>query len=336
MSSELLKAIDRFRDTPILLVGDLMLDHYIWGKVERISPEAPVVVVEVTEESERPGGAALVAHNLVQLGAKVFIAGIVGEDAAGSALREILSSLGVDTSALVTDSSRPTTIKTRVIAHSQQVVRFDRENRLPVAGALGVELAKKVSELIPRTKAMSISDYAKGAITEPLFDVLDAEQQGGRLGLKKYPVVIDPKAPNFSLYRNATVIKPNRSEAARAANLEIPTRAHALSAGEILLEKWGCEMVMITLGEEGMALVTNASGEPHTTEIDTTAREVFDVTGAGDTVNAVFTLALASGSSPEQAARLANYAAGLVVAEVGTVAITATDLRAAVLLAEEE
>jgi len=333
--SELLSIIEKFKDTPILLVGDLMLDHYVWGKVDRISPEAPVVVVEVTEESERPGGAALVAHNLVQLGAKVYLSGIIGDDGAGRSLASILEALSIDTSALIVDSNRPTTVKTRVIAHSQQVVRVDRENKDPVSGSIGVELAKRIEKLIPKTKALIISDYAKGAITEPLFDLLDIENQAGRLGFGKYPVVIDPKAPNFSLYRSATVIKPNRAEAAAAANIAIPTRAHALSAGQILLDKWGSEMVLITLGDEGMALVTNNPELPQTVEIDTTAREVFDVSGAGDTVNAVFTLALAVGASPSDAAQLANYAAGLVVAEVGTVAVTAADLRAAVLVAEE-
>ncbi len=334
--SVLLNLIDSFKDTPILLVGDVMLDHYVWGKVERISPEAPVVVVQVTEESHRPGGAALVAHNLVQLGAKVYLGGFIGDDQAGGSLRTLLDGLNIDTSALIVDSTRPTTVKTRVIAHSQQVVRVDREENRPIAGQLGVELAARIAELMPKTKALVISDYAKGTITEPLFDLLDESAAQGKLGYGKYPVVIDPKAPNFSLYRHATVIKPNRAEAARAANMEIPTRAHALSAGEVLLDRWGCEIVLITMGEEGMALIGNRPDLPHFTEIDTVARDVFDVSGAGDTVNAVFTLALAVGASPSDAAMLANYAAGLVVAEVGTVAVTAKDLRAAVLLSEDE
>jgi len=332
-SERLLSLIDRFQDTPILLVGDMMLDHYVWGKVERISPEAPVVVVQVTEESERPGGAALVAHNLVQLGAKVYLGGFIGEDSSGLALKNLLENLGINTDALIVDPERPTTVKTRVIAHSQQVVRVDREKVGTVSGELGVELSKRLAQVMPNTKAMVVSDYAKGAVTETLFDLLDEKKS--QLGFGKYPVVIDPKAPNFSLYRNATVIKPNRAEAARAANMEIPSRAHAISAGEILLRRWGCEIVLITLGEDGMVLVSNSPGLPSTVEIDTTAREVFDVSGAGDTVNAVFTLALATGAEPGDAARLANYAAGLVVAEVGTVAVTAQDLRAAVLISEE-
>jgi len=332
-SERLLSLIDAFQDTPILLVGDMMLDHYVWGKVERISPEAPVVVVQVTEESERPGGAALVAHNLVQLGAKVYLGGFIGEDSSGLALKNLLENLGINTDALIVDPERPTTVKTRVIAHSQQVVRVDREKVGTVSGELGVELSKRLAQVMPDTKAMVVSDYAKGAVTETLFDLLDEKKS--QLGFGKYPVVIDPKAPNFSLYRNATVIKPNRAEAARAANMEIPSRAHAISAGEILLRRWGCEIVLITLGEDGMVLVSNSPGLPSTVEIDTTAREVFDVSGAGDTVNAVFTLALATGAEPGDAARLANYAAGLVVAEVGTVAVTAQDLRAAVLISEE-
>ena len=332
-SERLLSLIDKFQNTPILLVGDMMLDHYVWGKVERISPEAPVVVVQVTEESERPGGAALVAHNLVQLGAKVYLGGFIGEDSSGLALKNLLENLGINTDALIVDPERPTTVKTRVIAHSQQVVRVDREKVGTVSGELGVELSKRLAQVMPDTKAMVVSDYAKGAVTETLFDLLDEKKS--QLGFGKYPVVIDPKAPNFSLYRNATVIKPNRAEAARAANMEIPSRAHAISAGEILLRRWGCEIVLITLGEDGMVLVSNSPGLPSTVEIDTTAREVFDVSGAGDTVNAVFTLALATGAEPGDAARLANYAAGLVVAEVGTVAVTAQDLRAAVLISEE-
>jgi rfaE bifunctional protein kinase chain/domain len=333
-TERLLSLIDQFKDTPILLVGDMMLDHYVWGKVDRISPEAPVVVVQVTEESERPGGAALVAHNLVQLGAKVYLGGFVGDDSSGRALRNLLDGLGINTEALITDPERPTTVKTRVIAHSQQVVRVDREKVGSISGELGVELSKRLAAVMPNTKAMVISDYAKGAITETLFDFLDEKKS--QLGFGKYPVVIDPKAPNFGLYRNATVVKPNRAEASRAANMEIPNRAHAISAGEILLRRWGCEIVLITLGEDGMVLVSDSPGLPPAVEIDTMARDVFDVSGAGDTVNAVFTLALATGASPGDAARLANHAAGLVVAEVGTVAVTAQDLRAAVLISEEE
>jgi len=275
----------------------------------------------------------LVAHNLVQLGAKVYLGGFIGEDSSGLALKNLLENLGINTDALIVDPERPTTVKTRVIAHSQQVVRVDREKVGTVSGELGVELSKRLAKVMPNTKAMVVSDYAKGAVTETLFDLLDEKKS--QLGFGKYPVVIDPKAPNFSLYRNATVIKPNRAEAARAANMEIPSRAHAISAGEILLRRWGCEIVLITLGEDGMVLVSNSPGLPSTVEIDTTAREVFDVSGAGDTVNAVFTLALATGAEPGDAARLANYAAGLVVAEVGTVAVTAQDLRAAVLISEE-
>lgn len=322
----LLDCIERFRDTPVLVMGDLILDHYVWGKVNRISPEAPVVVVQVTEESKRAGGAGNVAANLLSLGARVSVCGIVGDDDNGRLMVDTLKSQGADINSIMVDRSRPTTVKTRVIAHAQQVVRVDREVVSPISETYSEGLAASVQSRLNTLKGVIISDYGKGTITRSIFDRLQKGESKTQLGLGKVPLLVDPKAPNFSMYVGSTVIKPNRREAEEASGLAITDRASAIRAGNELLKKWNCEMVLITLGEDGMILVSadKSSGKP--IEIDTVAREVYDVSGAGDTVSAVFTLALASGATPEQAARLSNYAAGIVVREVGTVAVSRDEL----------
>jgi D-beta-D-heptose 7-phosphate kinase/D-beta-D-heptose 1-phosphate adenosyltransferase len=328
---ELLAIIDRFTDVPLLVVGDLIVDHYIWGKVDRISPEAPVVVVQVTEEDYRPGGAGNVVRNLATLGAKVAVCGVVGEDNPGRLLREMLGELGADTSGVVTDPSRQSTLKSRVIAHAQQVVRVDRESTAPLEEVQSAALASAVGERAKSAKGVIVSDYGKGAISASIFAQLAAVGGEGFFGGGKVPLVVDPKAAGFGLYHGVTVVKPNRKEAEEASGLPVRDRASAIEAGRVLLNKWNTEMVLITLGELGMVLVSDDNREP--VEIKTVAREVFDVSGAGDTVSAVFTLALAVGASPRNAAELANFAAGIVVGEVGTVTVTKEQLCRAV---EEE
>ena len=328
--SDLKSVIEKFKGTPVVVAGDLILDHYIWGNVNRISPEAPVVVVEMTEESKRLGGAGNVAHNLAALGARPLICGIVGNDEAGTAISTMFNYLNADVEGIIEDSSRPTTVKTRVIAHAQQVVRVDREITSSIDGSLGEKLASTFEAKVKQAKAVIISDYAKGCIVPSLFDRVERLRNEGIIGWRRVPVLVDPKAPNFKLYKSSTVIKPNRKEAEEAAQMRISNRAEALEAGRSLIKKWKSEMVLITLGEHGMALVSDVPGEETTVEVDTVARDVFDVSGAGDTVSAVFSLSLAVGATPRQAAQLANFAAGIVVAEVGTVAVSSAELLNAV------
>lgn len=323
---ELLSVVGKFSETRVVVMGDLLLDQYVWGKVERISPEAPVVVVRQTEESKRLGGAGNVVHNLMTLGAKVSVCGVVGDDDSGRTVVSILEELGADTRGVLIDRSRPTPVKTRVIAHAQQVVRVDREETDPLAATYQEGIAAEFQSQLERCDGVIVSDYAKGTVSAPLFSRVESGYQKGILGLGKLPVLVDPKAPNFPLYTRATVIKPNRGEAQEASQVEIHKREDAIKAGRVLLEKWNCEMVLITLGEMGMVLVSEEGTGQADIEVDTVARDVYDVSGAGDTVSAVFLLALAAKATPRAAAVLANYAAGIVVGEVGTVAVGLSEL----------
>jgi D-glycero-beta-D-manno-heptose-7-phosphate kinase len=325
----LISLVDSFQGTPMLVVGDCILDHYIWGKVNRISPEAPVVVVEVTEEDKRPGGAGNVANNLVALGSSVSMCGIIGDDVSGKEMLELLNSSGITTDSIIIDSSRPTTMKTRVIAHAQQVVRVDREKVVKLEKPYVKKLCDAVSLKLKNIRGIVISDYAKGAIVPELFNIFQQARAGGVFGNKNIPILVDPKHPNFSFYTGVTVIKPNRMEAQEASGIQVRDSDSAIDAGRLLLEKWDAEMVLITLGEDGMALISKTTKDA--LHIHTKAREVYDVSGAGDTVSAVFTLALSVGATAQEAAELANIAAGIVVAEVGTVAVSADQLRQAIL-----
>ena len=326
----LLNRIDSFANRKIVVVGDLILDHYIWGNVNRISPEAPVVVVDTTEESKRPGGAGNVVNNLVELGAEVAVCGVVGADDNGKILVETLQGLGVNTSGIVIDEARPTSVKTRVIAHAQQVVRVDRELRSPLSEGVRKRLIAPFQEQLNNAEGVIFSDYAKGVVCKEQFDIINTSFDSGLMNAEKCPVLVDPKAPNFPMYSRASIIKPNRKEAEEASGLKISTRDDAIVAGRKLLSSWNCEFVLITLGEDGMVVVGNKSGKETIVEVDTVAREVFDVSGAGDTVSAVFLLSLSAGATLLEAAQLANYAAGIVVAEVGTVAVKSSELRSAI------
>ncbi len=325
--SKLLGVVQGFRDVPMLVVGDLLLDHYIWGSVDRISPEAPVVVVAVTEENKRLGGAGNVANNLVSLGAKASICGAVGDDEAGQQMVELFAEKGVETEGILVDSSRPTTQKTRVIAHAQQVVRVDREVAEPLAENHQKEMGARVSASLKQARGVIVSDYAKGAICPAVFDALHGRSKTGPAA---GAVLVDPKAPNFSMYRSATVIKPNRKEAEESSGMRIKKRSDAIAAGRKLLTVWDTEMVLITLGEMGMVLVAREDEQHAPVEVDTVARDVYDVSGAGDTVSAVFSLSLAAGASTSDAAVLANIAAGVVVGEVGTAVVSVDSLNSAI------
>lgn len=329
-SEELLDIVERCQDVSVLVVGDLILDHYIWGGVDRISPEAPVVVVQVESEDKRIGGAGNVACNLARLGAKVSLCGVVGDDQSGRDLIALCEKDGIDTTGILVDRSRQTTVKSRVIAHGQQVVRIDHESTTALEPSFSEGLAALLQSKLSDAKAVIVSDYGKGAIDKTLFTRIQSAADTGKVGYNKIPVLVDPKERNFSLYKGVTIIKPNKKEASSASGIDIVDRSSALEAGRLLLERWDCEMILITLGEMGMVLLSKAENVESSAEIDTVAREVFDVSGAGDTVSAVFTLALGVSADPLLAAQLSNVAAGVVVGELGTVPIGLDQLRRAI------
>ena len=288
-----------------------MLDEFIWGDVTRISPEAPVPVVSIKRESTHLGGAANVLANIMAIGASGNVVGVVGRDAAAEKVRESLrKDGGVQTDAmLIADDKRPTTIKTRIIAHNQMVVRADREHRGPVNGNIESQVVEAVTRAIADAHALVISDYDKGVITPRIL----AEVLPG--AYDKMPVLIDPKMRNFASYRPATLLTPNHHEALRVTNLEEDSDDALSSAARSIRKRLGCDAVLITRGEHGMMLL---EGEHDPVFVKTAAREVFDVTGAGDTVIATLAVALAGGASMTEAAVLANHAAGIVVGKLGT------------------
>lgn len=318
---ELRPYLDRFDGHRVLVVGDLMLDHYIWGNVQRISPEAPVPVVNVLRESVLLGGAGNVLHNILTLGGRGLLCGVIGADEAGRWLSEELKSKGVEIGGIVVEEERPTTKKTRIVAHQQQVVRFDHEKKGEISNKTEKKFIQFINDQLDRIDCMVISDYAKGVITEGLLEsILPLALRRG------IPVVVDPKVHHFSLYKKVTVVTPNHLEASQASGVDIEDEATLHQAGKALLKKLGCQAVLITRGEQGMSLF-DKSGE--TTHIPTEARQVFDVTGAGDTVVSTLALAVSAGAPLPAAARLANHAAGVVVGMVGTTAIEKTMLKKA-------
>ena len=310
--------LSAFSALRVLVAGDFMLDEYLWGRVERISPEAPVAVVDVERETRTLGGAGNVVNNLVALGARVEVLGLVGDDHPGQLLRQEMARLGVETTGLLAEPQRRTSRKTRVMAGSQQVVRIDRESKTP-AGADFLQAAGQfLQDRLPHLHALVLSDYAKGALTPPLLQ--DIISRGRSQGL---PVVVDPKGSDYSGYAGATVITPNRREAELAAGQSLARREDLVRAGGRLRQDLGLDHLLITLGPDGMLLFSRQGPEVH---IPTRAREVFDVSGAGDTVAAVMALGLAAGQAPRLAATLANLAAGVVVGKVGTAPVFRAEL----------
>jgi len=307
----------KFGKTGILVIGDLMIDQYIWGRVKRISPEAPVPVVEVTEENLLLGGAANVAHNVLSLGGRVFIAGTIGEDATGNILINKLRENGFNTDGIVKDGKRPTTVKTRVIAHNQQVVRFDREEKTEIQQSTLSLLLEYVRSCLPKIKGIVISDYCKGLVTKKLVKTL-LELAG-----KKIFIAVDPKIGHFDYYRGVDLITPNTNEASFAAGIDISDDKTLISAGNLLMKKLQCGSVAITRGDEGMTLFEKTGRITH---IPTCAQEVYDVSGAGDTVIATLTLCKAAGAPLSDAAIVANHAAGVVVGKIGTATVTQQDI----------
>lgn len=305
----------------IVVVGDLMLDQFIWGSVERISPEAPVPVVKVSRESFHLGGAGNVVSNLVSLGGVAGPVGVTGTGADAVHLRETLTALGVAADGVLEVAGRHTTVKTRVVAHSQQVVRFDREQDDPLDEATIARLTQTAIDLCQTADALVISDYEKGCITGGLLaKLLPAARSRG------IPVVVDPKPGHWRSYTPITVITPNQTEASRMSGLKLRGEDDIVAAGKVILEALNCEGVLLTRGDKGMLLVERGR-EPYA--VAATTREVFDVTGAGDTVVAALALCLAAGANLRDAALIANAAAGVVVAKVGTAVASPEEVIAA-------
>ena len=319
------KLLTAARRSRILVVGDVMLDQFIWGSVSRISPEAPVPVVDFKSESFMPGGAANVARNLSALGAAPELFGVVGGDDSALRMRELLREQHVGCGGLITHSSRPTSIKTRIVAHQQQVVRVDRESKTPLDNATTAQLLEAIEHRLKGADAVIVGDYGKGVVTQNLLDALKelCRKRGVWLSF-------DPKPVHHLNLPDLSLITPNRKEAFELSDLPDDTRhANPLSdlnlirTAERLLKDLSPALLLITLGEQGMLLCRQGQKLIH---IPTVAQEVFDVSGAGDTVIASFTLAIAAGASPLEAAIVSNHAAGVVVGKVGTAIVTPKEL----------
>lgn len=318
--------IDRFPDARIAVIGDIIMDEYIWGDVSRISPEAPVPVLEVQKETRMLGGAANVVRNMCTLGARPVLCGIVGDDVTGEAILMELEGLGLETGGVFKDPSRPTSIKTRVVARHQQIVRFDRESSLDISRQSVRKILDFAKNRLSRFDAVVISDYGKGVVSGPLM-------KGLRQLLKEPPfnprmvMAVDPKTGNFEHYRGVDVITPNHHEAGLFCGLKIVDEPTLKQAGLKMLDLLTCRSVLITQGQDGMTLFEREGAETH---IPTVAKKVFDVTGAGDTVISTLSLGLAVGMDLKSASFMANIAAGIVVGEVGTSAVNANELKRAI------
>ncbi len=325
--SSLDRFLRRFHRGQVLVIGDLMLDHYIWGAVSRISPEAPVPIVHVERESLRLGGAANVYNNVLSLGGNAEVCGVIGDDETGKSL---LKALGVQAHrhpGIVVDASRPTTRKARIVAHSQQVVRYDVEHRQDISLPITRRILKHIESRADSISCIVISDYSKGVITPSLM-----AHVGKLARSRKIPIIIDPKVDHFLYYSGATVITPNHMEAQQAAGRSGHDHQAIHEIGHSLRQKLGCEAVLVTRGEQGMSLCESNGSSWH---IPTMARQVYDVTGAGDTVVSTLALAMSVGASITEASIMANYAAGVVVGQVGTASISKAQLKEAIQLAYE-
>lgn len=317
--------IARFANQSVLVVGDVMLDRFIVGRVTRISPEAPVPIVRFESEHVRLGGAANVAHNIAALGGRASLVGIVGADAAAAQLRAQLAAVGVSADGLVEDRTRPTTEKVRVVTErNQQVARIDYERDADAGGDLERAIVAQASRHTRGVKAMLVSDYLKGTITRAVVEALigSAKNRSATASAERTPLIVDPKIPHLAYYAGATLVTPNHHEAEIATHLRVRTDDEARQAARDFRTRAQCETVLITRGEQGMWLSdTGVEGS-----IPAVAREVSDVTGAGDTVVATLALALAAGATMAEAAALANQAAGIVVGKFGPATLTAAEL----------
>lgn len=319
LKKRFLDIIHRFKQARVLVLGDFILDQFIWGKVERISPEAPVPVVHVERESYMTGGSLNVANNIRTLGGTVYPCGVVGRDREGRMLLKVIRREGIDTGGIVYDANRPTTLKTRIIAHSQQVVRFDREKAHDVSENDLKKIIQFIRHKIASVDVVIIEDYGKGVIQPMLLkQVIPLAQKFGK------PILVDPKDKHISYYKGVTAITPNRKEAYAmlengAAGRDLPLE----KVGKNLLKRLRSEAVLITIGEGGMMLFEKNGSQTH---IPTAAREVYDVSGAGDTVIASLALALASGATMCEAAMISNLSAGIVVGKLGTATASPAEL----------
>ena len=312
--------VARFAGRRILVLGDLMLDRYLWGRVDRISPEAPVPVVEIERETFTLGGAGNVAANLRALGAEAILAGVVGADLDGERLVEALRERGIDIALVQRDEARPTTVKTRIVAHSQQVVRADRESRAELNGRARDTLLPALASRIGQCDGLVVSDYGKGVITPRSLEVaLEAARR------RSIHVSVDPKESHLDAYRGASILTPNQHEAGGFMGRRIVDGASLLEVGWGLQKRLDAAAVLVTRGAQGMSLFERGGRVTH---LPTVAREVYDVTGAGDTVVSVVALALAAGADFPSACCLANHAAGVVIREVGTAACAPAELLA--------
>ena len=319
------EALDRFASKRILVCGDLMLDHYIRGAVCRVSPEAPVPIVQVKHESHVPGGAGNVCSNIAALGAAVTVVSVVGAEAAGEALLTDLRSKGVDTASVLQEAERPTTQKVRIIGEHQQLLRYDRETTDTLSRRVENALIEEIDAQASRCQALVISDYGKGIVTPA---ILRAAIKAARR--RRIPVTVDPKIEHFRRYRGVDCITPNLHEA--WAGMRLMPREDEASIRELgwrILKALNARSVLITRGEKGMTLFENTDAPRSLTHIPAQAQEVFDVTGAGDTVVSVLSLALACGASLREAATLSNHAAGIVVGKLGTATVSLRELRTA-------
>jgi len=318
--------INKFPSVRVLVIGDLIMDHFLWGKVRRISPEAPVPVVEVEREDLMLGGAANVAHNIGSLGGAVSITGVIGTDDDGRRFLQALKKKSIPAEGIVRDPKRPTTTKTRIIAHNQQVVRYDREKKDGIKAAVTREVLACIKKAISGADVVVVSDYAKGLISEGLMKkIVDL------CAKKQKPLVVDPKVEHLDYYRGADIVTPNNLEAARGASIEIKDAKTLKKVGKILKDRLASKALLITRGEHGMSLFENDSD----THIPTVAKEVYDVSGAGDTVAGVLALSMAAGADFREAAVMANFAAGVVVGKLGTATLSAEELFEAVAAALE-
>ncbi|MDA8211377.1 MAG: D-glycero-beta-D-manno-heptose-7-phosphate kinase [Clostridia bacterium] len=316
--SRLGEIIEKFNQQKILVIGDLIVDEYIHGRVTRISPEAPIPVLEIEKRSSRLGGACNVANNIRSLGGWAGVSGVVGNDRAGVNLLKMLEQANLCAEGVLVDPTRPTTRKTRVVAQGQQIVRMDSEKTHWVFPHIAEKILSHLQELMPQTAAVVISDYGKGVVSRELCTRLIA-----MAAEKRVPVVVDPKGKDYAKYLYATVVTPNIPEVETATGIKLGDNISVLTAGRKLLETVHGEAVLITRGPEGMTLLLR-QGEP--VSVPATGSEVFDVTGAGDTVTAVLALALAGGADYHQAMLLANYAAGAVVGKQGAATVTVQEL----------
>ncbi len=306
--------LDKIKNARILVLGDVMLDRYWWGSVNRISPEAPVPIVQMEKTSLVAGGAANVAVNLVGLGVQTHLIGIKGNDAEGKALDDVLDTTGISEHTIFPLEGRRTSIKTRIVAHSQHVVRIDSETTAPISTEQADDVFAAVEKSLGECNAVIISDYAKGLLTDELLTkTIASARSSGK------PVLVDPKGRDFAKYRGATVITPNKREAADAASIDVHAPNAVTEAGRILTDKYDLEALLITEGEDGMTLFERGHA---VARLPASALKVFDVTGAGDTVIATFAAAAAAGATLTEAAELANIAAGIVVGTIGTTGIT--------------